>query len=478
MKRGLLLIAILIVPIHGAAAKDQSPARTARASSLSARQESALQAERELAWTISEPRMQATVRQLYLIGPRMGGTRSNRTSAAWLAGRFRAAGLEVTIREDSPVRFHEQDEWEVTVVGGETLAAAWPRGGSPSADGTGPLSTTPAEGAVWLTSENPSVEDARGGLAVLFDGRASASGWPMAGRLRGDWTVPVFGIATEEGVRLRALLAEDPGAQMRIRLVSRTGQASPHTVVATLPGRDRSRFVLFCAHGDSDSGGPGADDNASGAAIVLEVARAMSAAVRAGIIPRPAYDVRFAIWGTEIGATREFVRELLEQDAMPEAVINYDQSGYGTWRDAIYFEPDDVPENVGLITLIRTVAQDHLGAPGFPERFASAHSQGGTDSYVFQQERLVGESMAPAITVYSSAWGRLRPLDVTPGFPPVNWYEDEEEGKVTVDGDAFYHSSGDTPANTTDREPWNMGWCARLGLLTALRFVNDGPPGS
>jgi hypothetical protein len=439
MKRGLLLIAILIVSVYGSTARGQSPART---SSLSAGQETALQAERDLAWTISEPRMQATVRQLCLIGPRMGGTNSNHASASWLAGQFRTAGLEVAIREDSPVRFHEQDDWEVTVVGGETLATAWPSRGSPSAAGTGPLSMTPAEGAIWLTSENPAVEAARGCLAVLFDGRASASGWPMAGRLRGEWTVPVFGIGTEEGVRLRARLAEEPGTRIRIQLVARTGQASPHTVVATLPGRDRSRFVLFCAHGDSDSGGPGADDNASGAAIVLEIARALSAAVRTGTVPQPAYDIRFS------------------------------------WRDAIYFEPDDVPENAVLITLIRTVAQDHLGTPGFPERFASTHSQGGTDSYVFQQERLVGENKAPSITVYNSAWDQLRPLDVTPGFPPVNWYEDEEEGKVTVDGDAYYHSAGDTPANTTDREPWNMGWCARLGLLTALRFVNDEPPGN
>ena len=70
------------------------------------------------------------------------------------------------------------------------------------------------------------------------------------------------------------------------------------------------------------------------------------------------------------------------------------------------------------------------------------------------------------------AWNGLRSLEITPGFPPVNWYEDEEEGMITVDGDAYYHSSGDTPENTTDKEPWNMGWCARIGMLTALRFMS------
>jgi len=431
-----------------------------------------LQAERELAWTISEPRMQAAVRHLCSLGPRMGGTQSNNASAAWLAAEFRKAGLEVKIREDSPISFHEEDEWEVTVVGGETLKAAWPRGGSPSADGTGPLSLAARPGAVWLTSETPRAEVAEGCLAVLHDGRASPSGWPAAGRLRGEWKVPVFGIATWEGEMLRARLEEDPDTQMRVKLVARMGRASPKTVVATLPGQDRSRFLIFCAHGDSDSGGPGADDNASGVAVILEIARALSAAVRSGLIERPAYDICFIPWGVEIASTRDFVRDLAQEEARLQAVINYDQAGFGSWRDVLYFEPDDVPVNEDLITLMRTASQDHLGVPGFPERFTSTRRQGGTDSYVFHQESLVGEEKAPSITVYTCAWNGLRSLEITPGFPPVNWYEDEEEGMITVDGDAYYHSSGDTPENTTDKEPWNMGWCARIGMLTALRFMS------
>jgi len=46
---------------------------------------------------------------------------------------------------------------------------------------------------------------------------------------------------------------------------------------------------------------------------------------------------------------------------------------------------------------------------------------------------------------------------------------------VTVDGDPYYHSVGDTTANTTDKEPFDMGWCARVGLLTCLRLMNGKP---
>jgi len=313
-----------------------------------------------------------------------------------------------------------------------------------------------------------------GCLAVLHDSRTGASGWPQVGGLRGEWTIPVFGISKEEGEILRALVAEEPAAEMRVKLVSRMGEARPKTVIGTIPGVDRSRNLLFSAHGDSDAGGPGADDNASGAAVVLEIARAWAEAIQMGLLETPPYDVRFAIWGSEISSTRDYVGELLESDDMPEAVINFDMPGYGTWRDAIYFEPDEVPANRGLILLLRAIADDHLGAAGFPERFASNSSQGGTDSYVFQREQIVGEQVIPSVTLYASAWSQERVLDITPGFPPVNWYEDEEEGKITIDGDAFYHTAGDSPENTTDTEPWNMGWSARIGWLAALRFMAAG----
>ncbi len=433
-----------------------------------------LETERALAGMISEVNMQETVRRLCAFGPRMGGTSSGDAAAQWLAGAFSQAGLEVEIHEDAEVGFHEEDEWEVSVVGGATLTMAWPNGGSPSVEGVGPLSLTPAEGAVWLTSENPSPEDAAGTLAVLHEARPSPSGWPTPGRFRGELSTPVFRIAPEEATALRAGLEEDPGTRIRVSLVARTGRGTPKTVVATLPGRDSSRYFIFSAHGDSDSGGPGADDNASGVAVVLEIGRVLSDAVQSGLIDRPAYDIRFISWGTEIGSTRQYIQKVSDEEPRLQGVINYDQAGFGSWRDALYFEPDDVPVNSGIIGLIRSAAGDHLNQEGFPEHFASTKSQGGTDSYVFQSEEVVGDDIVPSITVYTSAWNRLNPLPVTPGFQSVNWYEDEEEGMVSVDGDAFYHSAGDTPENTTDREPWNMGWCARLGLLTALRFIDGG----
>ena len=74
----------------------------------------------------------------------------------------------------------------------------------------------------------------------------------------------------------------------------------------------------------------------------------------------------------------------------------------------------------------------------------------------------------PSMTVYSSAWGRPQEHARTSGMSGESWREREF---VEVDYDLFYHSAGDTPENTTDREPWNAAWCARVALLGARRFL-------
>jgi hypothetical protein len=108
------------------------------------------------------------------------------------------------------------------------------------------------------------------------------------------------------------------------------------------------------------------------------------------------------------------------------------------------------------------------GRPGFPARWATMRSLGGTDSYVFSGSKLFRDAKRPAITLYTSAWGRPEEHPRTDGMPGEAWHD---RGQVAIDYDVTYHSAGDTPQNTTDREPWNMGWCARAGLLLGARWI-------
>jgi hypothetical protein len=443
-----------------------------------------LEVERELAARVDAARAAQRVRELCALGPRMGGTRSGERAAGYLREAFSAMGLEVQVRQDPPLRCHEESAWRVTATpeGGEPieLESAWPYGFSRTSQGSARLALEPADGGALLAE---GALRARGGprpAVVLADGSVTEDGrYPVVLHLsrRESDPVPHFGLSRADGQRLRALLAAGTAVTIDFELTAEVREAQPSTVVARLAGRGPSEgwsapHLLVCAHGDSDAGGPGADDNASGVAAVLEVAQAWSAAIASGALAPPEREVRFAIWGSEIHSSRAYL-DARGADGELLGVLNFDQAGFGSGADRVHVEPDDVPANQRLARTLMAVLRDHAAAVGeppgaFPSEWATVKSLGGTDSYVFSDSELFRERGLPSMTVYASAWGTPAEHPRTAGMPGESW---RERAEVEVDYDVHYHSAGDTPENTTDREPWNTAWCARVALLGARRFL-------
>ena len=448
--------------------------------------EAALSLELALAARISEQRALAHVRTLVEFGPRMGGTRSGEAAAEWLAERFLSAGLDVRRVEDPARPCHEETSFRVVAHLQATdadeplelvLDHAWPYGYSPSAEGRRPLGLEPDANKVMLTDRLPRRPGWAGIALLLVDGANTADGrWPVPRALpaRDSNPFPVFGISRPEGESLRRALAEGRVVEIEYELVSHVREASPRTIIARIPAAKGSPpgHLLFSAHGDSDSGGPGANDNASGEAILLEIASAWSAAIEAGQLKAPRREVRFAIWGSEIHSSRAYLRAAIEQEQENPllAVINYDQAGFGSGSDQLNIEPDDLQANAGLVRIFASVLEDHSGHEGFPELWATNGSLGGTDSYVFSRAPLFRSKLRPSLTLFTSAWDEARELPRTPGMPGESW---SERDRVGLDYDLHYHSAGDTPENTVEREPFNMAWCARVGLLGALRWLGS-----
>ena len=264
------------------------------------------------------------------------------------------------------------------------------------------------------------------------------------------------------------------GRRVSATLETTIAEGRPRTVVATLPGRNLQRYWLVSAHGDSDAGGPGADDNASGVAVVLETASALSALREAGRLPELPVSVKFAVWGAEYHSSRAFIRR--EGAALADClgIINIDQAGTGAEREAIYFESNDVPWNARLLRTLEAIGRDYRGQPGFWPEFFTTPSQGGTDSYAFLPREYQGEDNTrlrlPATTIYTAAWGEPRVLPQTPGWDvPGN----DRRRRVHVDYSRVYHSSGDTPEATTEQEPQNMVRAAKAVALALVRLVYD-----
>ena len=104
---------------------------------------------------------------------------------------------------------------------------------------------------------------------------------------------------------------------------------SSNNVIGVLPGKNRDRFVVVSAHYDhlgsfGDETYVGADDNASGVAAMLEIARAMKMG------PTLEYSVIFAAFtAEEVGnlGSKSFVRDNPELANKVVANINIDMIG-------------------------------------------------------------------------------------------------------------------------------------------------------
>src|SRR5687768_6440802 len=276
-------------------------------------------AEQAFAAAVSERGLQQMVRDLVNLGPRMGGTPSGDKAAEFRRAYFRKIGLESAVVDDPAVLAHWESSWTLTVAPNGKLESAWPMGYSPSvpagADGkiifvNDLAAAQPASewaGAVLYTpgsigrAYQAIAKSPNRPLAVVSSAPHQLGKYMDAARLsslgaRDDNPIAAFAVSYRDGETLRAAAAS--GLRARVSLVSHTRKAPVKTTVATLKGADPSKYWLVCAHGDSDSGGPGADDNASGEATVMEIARVLTSLAAKGQFT-PKHSIKFVIWGSE-----------------------------------------------------------------------------------------------------------------------------------------------------------------------------------
>ena len=96
---------------------------------------------------------------------------------------------------------------------------------------------------------------------------------------------------------------------------------------ATIPGSDlRSEEIVFSCHLDHPR--PGANDNASGCAAILEVARTLSKLVAEKRIAPPRRTIRF-VWPPEVEGTLALLNGRPELASRIKAAVHLDMVGGG-----------------------------------------------------------------------------------------------------------------------------------------------------
>jgi hypothetical protein len=143
------------------------------------------------------------------------------------------------------------------------------------------------------------------------------------------------GTLAAAGVRIPVVLVSDTlvhdGARAHVNVDAASERRVAHNVIAETPGGDGEHVVMAGGHLDSVRGGPGINDNGSGAATLIEAAEAI------GPDP-PGSRVRFAFWGAEelgLLGSRHYVSSLDRAERRQiSAYINFDMVG----------SPNAVPE--------------------------------------------------------------------------------------------------------------------------------------
>jgi len=221
------------------------------------------------------------VQALVNLGPRVAGTPVMDKASSYLLQEYRKAEYVTKVQTFTYPKF--VDLGSSLSIGGRTIEGR-ALNGSPAGKPNAPLAIVPNTGK---TADFASV-DVKGKVAIVRRGeipffqkaqnaaQAGAVGLVIVnneadnffGTLQGDIKIPVLSLAGKTG---NALLQQQP-QQVSLAVNTLKGNVTGRNTIAHLPGVTQPKVILG-AHYDSVVDSPGANDNASGTATVLAIAR-------------------------------------------------------------------------------------------------------------------------------------------------------------------------------------------------------------
>ena len=305
------------------------------------------------------------------IGPRVSGSQEARETVAYIANAFRNYGYAVEVME---FRYETRFRVATVTVDGETIEGIALNGeatGERSAEGRavdGGLSGNDSfGGAIPIGSRSTArPQDSMMYLAAARNGAAGLvivnhEPWRLAGfPIPARDAIPVVLVAHTEADRFARAIAD--GATVSIDI----GPARPLAMnVIARPSEGARCDILAGGHHDTVAAAPGATDNASGVAIILELARAFASdGLDEGLC--------FATFGAEesgLFGSRALARRMAEDGELPAVMVNFDVTARG---DAI--------EVIGTTELVNRAVEllEREGFPAYasalPEGYGSDHS--------------------------------------------------------------------------------------------------------
>jgi aminopeptidase YwaD len=324
--RGLaLFVALAVLAPPAARADDDAPATTAAPAPPAAFSgDQAYHHVRHLADTI---------------GSRPTGTESEAEAARYLADELTRYGYQTEVQPFSITTYEERGavvrpltprgmpiETSALVysaagdVAGDLVDAGLGREGDWAPGALAGRVALVERGEITFSAKVDNVAAAGATAAIIFNNRDAS----YTGNLNGASPIPAVTLAGSDGQALRERLQNGP-VRVSVLVDADTATRQSRNVIGMRPGR-RPEAIVVGAHFDSVPAGPGANDNASGTATMLELARVFAQRD----YPYTLYFIAFGAEEIGLRGSRHFVEAVPESTrSRLRAMINVDMVGVG-----------------------------------------------------------------------------------------------------------------------------------------------------
>jgi hypothetical protein len=267
-----------------------------------------------------------------------------------------------------------------------------------------------------------------------------------------------FMVSAKQAREWQARLATGQAVRLEAHVRAARRPSEVEIVTARIAGADprlAAEEVAFSCHLDHPH--PGANDNASGCATILEVARTYAKLIREGRLPRPARSVRF-IWPPEIEGTTILLNGRPDMARRIVAVLQLDMVGGGPETQAVFRV---TRTHASLPTFVNDVA---AAFGRFVNEQSLAHASG--EDVPYPLVAAGGEKGALLAQLNAPSTGSDHMVYVDSSFAiPAIYLNDWP--------DRYIHTTGDLPGRI---DPTKLERAAFISGASAWYLANLGMP--
>lgn len=282
--------------------------------------------------------------------PRVAGTDVENRAVDYLREEFESYGYDVEVQPFTYTGYTEPTRIDLNVPGfdqglnpgnftygvsGDVTAGLVDAGiGSPAdferVDAKGKIAVV-QRGEFSFADKIVNASEAGAAGVIIYNSGPGALNGTLGGH--DDRLIPAVSLSQEQGQALLKHVKANAGSEARIVVEgAKTGEHVSHNVIATKhptsKKKDTGEVIVIGSHMDSVPGAPGANDNASGTSVTLELARVMKD------LPSDT-EIRFASFGAEelgLIGSHHYVNELSEEEK-DQIIANFNLDMVGS-RDA------------------------------------------------------------------------------------------------------------------------------------------------